>query len=126
LFDSVFSQALGGKKKSGSLPKQKCIDLAAKLMMAHPKEIKLADIEARYDRFPGGKQMSQSDFVEFYKSIRPNQLNEMQVVVIRARNLRAADGTTFGGVGTSDPFVTLKMGTFFSVFCFSKFIFNLN
>jgi hypothetical protein len=95
-------------------------------MMAHPKEIKLADIEARYDRFPGGKQMSQSDFVEFYKSIRPNQLNEMQVVVIRARNLRAADGTTFGGVGTSDPFVTLKMGKIFSVFCFSKYIFNLN
>jgi len=103
-----YKEALG-KKKGGSLAKQKCIECAAKIMEAHPKGIKMDAIQARYEKFPGGKNMSQSDFLEFYKSIRPTALNELQVVVVKARNLRAADGTTFGGAGSSDPFVTLKM-----------------
>jgi hypothetical protein len=53
--------------------------------------------------------MGQDDFLEFYKTIRPTAPNELQVIVVKAEKLRAADGTTFGA-GTSDPFVELKIG----------------
>jgi uncharacterized membrane protein len=107
---AAYKEAQGGKKKSSGLPKAKILELCLKVMEAIPKGITLADVEARYDKFGGGKTMNQSDFVEFYKTIRPDALNELQIVVIKARNLRAADGTTFGGTGSSDPFVSLKMG----------------
>jgi hypothetical protein len=76
--------------------------------------VKADDVDKRYIKFGGGKKglkaMGREDFVEFYSSIRPVAPNELQVVVIRAENLRAADGTTFGGAGSSDPYVELVVG----------------
>jgi hypothetical protein len=96
------------KKVPAQLPKSDCVGLAANLLQSRfPPKV----IEKRYAAFGGGKHMSQEDFLEFYKSIKPMAPNELQVVVVRAEKLRAADGTTFGGAGSSDPFVMLRVGS---------------
>lgn len=54
--------------------------------------------------------MDISSFVQFYESVKPVAPNELQVVVLRAEQLKAVDGTMFGGEGSSDPYVYLKIG----------------
>ena len=59
--------------------------------------------------------MDCSAFLEFFKSIKPVEPNELQVVVVRAEGLRPANESYLGGAGNSDPYVVLKMGRFFKI-----------
>lgn len=126
--------------KKGTLAKKECCELAASLLFG----VAAADIERRYDKFESGKvifhsthtsllkvflflisdlilqTMNSSTFLGFFKSMKPTAPNELQVVVVKAENLISANGTMFGGIGSSDPYVELKIGNF-SKFYISQF-----
>lgn len=79
--------------KKGRLGKKKLGDLIANLMRG---AVKAEALVKRYDKFSGNKDVDFEEFYDFYKSVAPNTPNELQVVVVKADNLRAADRSLFG------------------------------
>ena len=108
-FNEAAAAAGGKKKKKGpvTLKKKDAVNLAVIMLETRFKH---KAVEKRYVEFGGGKAMTQDDYLEFYRSIKPTAPNELQVVVVRAEKLRAADGTAFGGAGSSDPYIICKVG----------------
>ena len=108
--------AEGKKKKKGALvlKQDDAVDLACVALLKG--RIKRADVVKRYESFyEKGKPVDQEDFLRFYKSVMPTAPNELQVVVVRAEKLRAADGASMlslsgKGATSSDPYCVLTVG----------------